>query len=364
MNLEKQKRFLIQAAFYAVAAALLYVGLKYLLPILMPFLLAFLIVWLLRKPACAVASRLHLREKPVQLIFLLLFYVLLFGLVSLAGMRLVALLKGWIPQLPALYRDELLPALKVLAQFIEDTVARFDPSVVSVVDSAFSAMSANIETGLLSLSGWVMSFASGVVIWVPSFIIQTVLTITSSFFLANDYNRVMAFIYGIMPAKVKTRVRDIWHKLAGSLWIYIRSYTLLLIVTFAELLIGLSLMKIPYAGLIAAGIAIFDLMPILGTGGVLIPWTVIAVVVGEYGMALGVAALYIVITIVRNSLEPKLVGKQIGLHPLATLIALFVGSQLFGLVGLFAFPVALSVIVQLRRGNSTAQHIPSDQPKY
>ena len=111
MNLEKQKRFLIQAAFYAVAAALLYVGLKYLLPILMPFLLAFLIVWLLRKPASAVASRLHLREKPVQLIFLLLFYVLLFGLVSLAGMRLVALLKGWIPQLPALYRDELLPAL-------------------------------------------------------------------------------------------------------------------------------------------------------------------------------------------------------------------------------------------------------------
>ena len=80
---------------------------------------------------------------------------------------------------------------------------------------------------------------------------------------------------------------------------------------------------------------------------------VIAAVAGEYGMALGVGALYIVITMVRQYLEPKLVGKQIGLHPLATLIALFVGSKMFGLVGLFAFPVALSVYVQLKRSGET-----------
>ena len=122
-----------------------------------------------------------------------------------------------------------------------------------------------------------------------------------------------------------------------------------MIITFTELNIGLHLLKIPYATVIAGAIAIFDLLPILGTGGVLIPWTVIAAVIGEYGMALGIGILYIVITMVRNYLEPKLVGKQIGLHPLATLIALFVGSRLFGLAGLFGFPVALSVIVQLRR---------------
>ena len=184
---------------------------------------------------------------------------------------------------------------------------------------------------------------------VPGFIIGVVLLITSSFFLANDYDRVMNFLYKSLPEKGKDRLREIWHKLAGSLWIYIRSYTLFLIITFTELNIGLHLLKIPYATVIAGAIAIFDLLPILGTGGVLIPWTVIAAVVGEYGMALGIGILYIVITMVRNYLEPKLVGKQIGLHPLATLIALFVGSRLFGLAGLFGFPVALSVIVQLRR---------------
>lgn len=348
MDLEKQKRFLIRAAYVAVVVVLVYAALKYLLPIMMPFLLGFLIVWLLRKPAEWLGKTLHLPKKYVLLILLVLFYVVLFGLLSLLGMRLVGLLKEAVPKVPSLYRNELLPALKVLADFVEQSLARFDPSLVSGLESALMSLSSGIESALLSLSGSAMSWASNVALGVPGFIIELVIMITASFFLANDYERVMEFLYDHMPQRIKNRMREVWHKLAGSLWIYIRSYTLFLLVTFVELFIGLHLLKIPYAGIIAAGIAIFDLMPILGTGGVLIPWTVIAAVAGEYGMALGVGALYIVITIVRQYLEPKLVGKQIGLHPLATLIALFVGSQMFGLVGLFAFPVALSVYVQLK----------------
>ncbi len=349
MDLEKQKRFLIRGAFYAASAALIYVALKYFLPILMPFLLAFFIVWLLRQPALWTAKKLHLPQKYVVVAYLLLFYLVFFGLVSLAGIQLFDLIAQAVPKLPGLYRDELLPALKVLAEFVEQSMARFDPDLVAAVERALTALSSNIESWLLSFSGKVMAWASNVMLGVPSVIIQLVLMITSSFFLANDYDRVMGFLYSRLPGKAKGRLHEVWHKLAGSLWIYIRSYALLLVVTFAELLIGLSLMKVPYAGVLAAAIAIFDLMPILGVGGILIPWAVIAAVAGNYGMALGVGALYIVIAIVRNSLEPRLVGKQIGLHPLATLIALFTGSKLFGLVGLFAFPVALSVIVQLRR---------------
>lgn len=349
MNLEKQKRFLVQAAFYGTIAALVYVVLKFLLPTLIPFLLAFLIVWLLRKPAKWISGKLHLPMKYVSLFFLLLFYVLLFGGVSLLGVEVVALIKGAAPKLPTLYREELVPALKVAYGFVEQTLMRFDPSIVGALESAMIELSSSIEKGLKSLSISAVSWVSGAAMGVPSFIIGVVLMITSSFFLANDYERVMGFLYKSLPEKGKDRLHEIWHKLAGSLWIYIRSYTLFLIITFTELNIGLHLLKIPYATVIAGSIAIFDLLPILGTGGVLIPWTVIAAVVGEYGMALGIGILYIVITMVRNYLEPKLVGKQIGLHPLATLIALFVGSRLFGLAGLFGFPVALSVIVQLRR---------------
>ena len=362
MNLEKQKRFLTQAAFYGVIALLVYAGLKYLLPTMLPFLLAFLIVWLLRRAALPLAAKLHLSPKYTLLALLVVFYITLFGSVTLAGAQLAELIKNTLPKLPQLYRDELLPGLKWGYHFIEETLQRFDPAMESALDSALTQLSATIENGLRSFATVAVAWASTAAMGVPSFIIALVLMITSSFFLGNDYDRVMNFLYSCLPAKGKERVREIWHKLTGSLWIYIRSYTLFLLITFVELNIGLHLLKIPYAGVIAASIAIFDLMPILGTGGILIPWTVIAAVVGNYRMALGIGVLYIVITMVRNYLEPKLVGKQIGLHPLATLIALFVGSRLFGLAGLFGFPVALSVIVQIRHSRAAA-HIPSDQPK-
>ena len=353
MDLEKQKRFLIRAAFYAAVAALIYCGLKYLLPVFVPFLLAFIMVWVLRQPAKWLAGKCRLAEKWVLVILLVLLYVLLFGLVSLVGVQLFDLIRETVPKLPALYRNELVPGLKVAADFAKRWVSRVDPSLVNMLQKALSALSGSIESGLLALSGSIMGWASNVMLGVPGFIIALVVMITASFFLANDYDGVMNFLYSRLPENGKNRLREVWHKLAGSLWIYIRSYTLFLIITFAELALGLWLLKIPYAVTIAAAIAIFDLMPILGTGGVLIPWTVIAAVAGNYGMALGIGILYIVITMVRQYLEPKLVGKQIGLHPLATLIALFVGMELFGLAGLFGFPVTLSVLAQIKRSKES-----------
>ena len=120
-----------------------------------------------------------------------------------------------------------------------------------------------------------------------------------------------------------------------------------MILSFGELSIGFLLMNVPYAVGVALLVAVIDIMPVLGTGLVLIPWAIIAAVLGSYKMAAGVAALYIIMLAVRNVVEPKLVGSQMGLHPLVTLIAMFVGLQLFGLAGLFGFPIALSLYFKM-----------------
>ena len=88
---------------------------------------------------------------------------------------------------------------------------------------------------------------------------------------------------------------------------------------------------------------------VLGTGGILLPWALILLLIGNLKLAAGIAALYLIITFVRQTLEPKIVGAQIGLHPLATLIAMLLGLGLFGLVGLLAFPVTLSVLNAMHR---------------
>lgn len=98
---------------------------------------------------------------------------------------------------------------------------------------------------------------------------------------------------------------------------------------------------------IALIISIFDILPVLGTGGIMLPWMILTALQGNYSLAIGLLVVYIVITIIRNILEPKIVGSQIGLHPIVTLASIFVGAQLFGVLGIFGFPILLSLLCHL-----------------
>ena len=104
-----------------------------------------------------------------------------------------------------------------------------------------------------------------------------------------------------------------------------------------------------YALLIALLTAIVDILPVLGTGTVRIPWAAAMLILGNFPLGIGLLILYAIITVVRQMLEPRVVGKQIGLYPLVTLVCMFVGTYLFGFVGLFGLPIIATVLVQLNQ---------------
>ena len=151
------------------------------------------------------------------------------------------------------------------------------------------------------------------------------------------------FLYG---ADLLCRLRGRVFKVAGK---YLRSYALILLITFGELSLGLVLLGVDNAVLIAFCIALFDILPVAGTGGIMIPWAIFSLIGGDWGFAVGLVVIWAVITIVRNIIEPKIVGRQVGLHPLLALIAMFVGTKLFGLVGLFLLPLTLAIVLPLLR---------------
>ena len=359
MKTEDQTKFLIKAAYYILIAALLFVGIKYLGPVLLPFLLAFLIVWLLRKPTLRLIRRLHAPQKLAAPLLLLLFYIALFCLVVFIGVQLLSAIRDWVPKLPGLYQDYLVPMLNDFSDFIKRWLGKADPSFAATAEAWFQQLSDSLDQAVTDLSGTLMQWVSNFVLGFPSFLIKLLAMVVASFFLVGDYDKVLSFCSRHLPTKFADAAQGIPAKLKGSLLIYLRAYSLLLCVTFAELLAGLLILRIPYAPAIAAAIAIFDLLPILGTGGILIPWVVVAAALGYYPMAIGVAVLYLVILVVRNTLEPRLIGRQIGLHPLVTLISLFVGASLFGIVGLFALPVALSILVQVYRDKAAGKAAPA-----
>ena len=130
----------------------------------------------------------------------------------------------------------------------------------------------------------------------------------------------------------------------------IRAYGLIMFITFCELFLGLSILNLTgimnnsYVVIIAVAIAIFDILPVAGSGGILIPWAVISLVLGNFSQAIGLIVIYIIISIIRQYIEPKIVGSSLGVHPIVTLAGLYFGLKLFGFLGMFIVPITIMAI--------------------
>lgn len=176
---------------------------------------------------------------------------------------------------------------------------------------------------------------------------QTIITIIAMFFIIIDFNTITAFCKRQIPQTKQTVVHEAKNYFIKTLPQLILSYGCILFLTFGELFIGFTLLQIQHASILALLIAVLDILPVLGTGTILIPWSIINIIIGNYKLSTGIFILYIVITIIRNIIEPKLIGKQMGLYPILTLASMLVGLNLFGVMGIFALPILLSFLKKL-----------------
>jgi predicted PurR-regulated permease PerM len=138
-------------------------------------------------------------------------------------------------------------------------------------------------------------------------------------------------------------------QLGRTLWSYIRSYAIILTITFGEIFLGLSIIGINNAAGIAVAIAIFDILPVVGSGLVLLPWTIITLISGNLVQGIGLGVLYVVVIVVRQIMEPKIVGDRVGLHPLVTLLSMVLGTYLFGGIGLLGLPITVALLHALNK---------------
>ena len=132
---------------------------------------------------------------------------------------------------------------------------------------------------------------------------------------------------------------------------YLRSYFLIMLITFAVMLVGFLLLRVDYAFLFAIIVAVLDLLPIVGVGTVLVPASVFCFLSGNKALAIGLVVLFVVNEVVRQLAEPRILGKHLGIHPLLTLAAMYIGYSFFGFAGLFLLPL-LVVLVGIYEDNS------------
>ena len=340
MNLEKKRSFIINILYYGLMVLIVFVLLKYALPLLAPFVIGFVIAYLLKRPIRFVSVKLKL----VAIIMVLVFYCTIGLLLVLLSIKAFTAAGDFLQRVPSFYTWRVEPMLMNIFDGIEQSVLSMDESLVASLEDLWSNFVNSLGQIVSTLSGSAITVLSGLAGSLPGLFVKLLLMIISTFFIAVDYDRIASFFVRQLSENAQTIFWEIKEYVTGTLFVCIRSYAIIMSITFVELSIGLSIIGVDNAIVIALLIAIFDILPVLGTGGIMIPWAVITAIQGDYSMAIALFAVYIVVTIIRNIIEPKIVGSQLGLHPVATLASLFVGAQLFGAVGLFGFPIGLSLL--------------------
>ena len=348
---QKKERFIANVIFYAIIVGLLFVVCKYLLPVLAPFIIG-LIVTMTLNPLIRIVGRKEPRlKKPFAIAICTLFYILVAYLLVNFGWQLTQKVGDLIARVPALFETQIAPALWMLYDRIQEMAHEIDPSLAQEINSIFNETMQNMRVYITEYSMRAVGFLTDTLTALPGLFIGVLITIISTFFMIADFDGLVGQAFKLVPSGRRGAVQTTIVYAKNILVKYIKSYSLIFTITFLELSIGFTILGIPNAFLIGLCVAVFDILPILGTGGILIPWAIIVAVLGNLGLAFGLLFLYVFIVVVRNIIEPRIVGKQIGLHPLVTLVGMFIGLKLFGIIGLFGIPITLSILVNLDRND-------------
>lgn len=344
MTNQQKQTILLNAGLIALVIGLSYVLLAYVIKIILPFILGVTIAAIFQPIIKCLSQKIKLPKKLVALIIVLGFYVIIGLSITWFGYEVFVFLGNFFTNLPTLYEANILPLVESMLSAVGNVVASLDPMLQQTFNEFASGVIDSTGTLIFSFSGIVLGFISTSATRVPSVLINTLIMIIVSFFMAVDYDRVLAFTKRQLNEKTTSMIIAIRDSFGATLKRYLKSYLIIMTITFIELSIGLTIIGIPQAIIIAFLIAIFDILPIFGTGGILIPWTAITFINGNIAQGFGLGFVYLFVTVVRNFIEPKILGDQIGIHPLVTLFSMYLGTVLFGFVGLFGLPMIVAVL--------------------
>ncbi|MBA2869809.1 sporulation integral membrane protein YtvI [Anoxybacillus calidus] len=179
---------------------------------------------------------------------------------------------------------------------------------------------------------------------IPGLIIHFLIYLIALFLISLDLPRLKKKIEKYLSADTKQRLTIIMTQLNKAGIGFLKAQFLLSLITFLLAFVGLLLLRVEYPIILSLLIVVVDILPILGTGSVLVPWAIFSLMNGNQGLGIGLIVLFIVITVIRRIIEPKIFSSNLGISPLAALVSVYLGFQLLGFAGLFLGP-ALVIIV-------------------
>jgi len=333
-------QFLTRSAYWAVMLGLIFLGFKFIFPLLMPFLLAYLFSLLLHGPALFLSRKLRISRRVISALLVTLFFLLLAVLTLLVGSELFTFARNAVSQ----FNTVIIPTVETLTESASRWTHRLDPNVIDLLEGFVNSVLLSLRAKVAELS---TRLVTGIMSGLPSGFLNVLFMVIGTYFISLDFGLLRWAVARRIKEETYNKITAGFAHLKATMGRLLRSYVLIMCITFVEQAIGLTILGVEYSILIAMAIAIFDILPVVGSGTIMLPWAVSCLVAGNLKRGIGLLILYVIITVIRQSIEPRIVGDHVGLHPLLTLMCMFVGLRVFGGVGMLGLPILMAVLVGL-----------------
>lgn len=311
----------------------------------MPFFIALIIATLMEPFIKFICKRTKLVRKYSAIIALVIVFSILIGVIVLSTILVTAEITNILSDFSKFGNDifksveNVSRVLKLEDVNVSDDVKQF---VINMTNEVLGKGLSYFKDFLINI----LNLATQI----PSFIVYLIITILATYFITTDKISLLDDIEQRVPKKWIKKANTQFQSVISVLGKFLKAEITLVFISFILVLIGLYIFKflgmnVKSPFLIALGIGFVDLLPILGSGTVMLPWGIILIIMGDVTLGVGVLGLLVLITLVRQFLEPKIVSNNLGIHPLYTLVAMYIGFKVSGVLGLLIGPIVLIIII-------------------
>jgi sporulation integral membrane protein YtvI len=323
----------------------------YLFSIAYPFIIALILAFLINPIVNFLEAKGRLPRSLAVFISLLAVFAMVGGIVTLLIVEIVSGTEYLAKVVPGHFET----LVVYVEQFIVTQILPFFNQVSTMFHSLEEGQQQSLLTNIENIGGTVASTVGEfiqtfltnlpkLITWIPSVATVLIFSLLATFFISKDWFRLQGRLKRITPVKVQGSLTKVFSSLKKAFFGFLRAQATLISITTIIVLIGLLILRVEYAITVALIIGLVDLIPYLGTGLVFVPWIIFLAISGNLPLAIGLGVLYLIVIVQRQLMEPKILSSSIGLDPLATLIALFVGFKLIGFLGLIVGPVTVVIL--------------------
>lgn len=312
-----------------------------------PFLMAFIIMISIEGMVGFFQKRLKLSRGLAVGISLLLFVIVVGGILTFTFYRLTVELWRLALEIPKMDFNPIIDYFESLFEKGQDLFFSLPESLVNTIEQSLELDVPKLSKIATEISSRLMNIVMGMIDFVkflPDVVVFLIVMLISTYFMSRDRRQISEFFSKRIPPHWFGKIINLKNDMLVALAGFLKAQMFLMAVTFLELLIGFQIIGVKYAFFFALATAIVDVLPVLGTGTVLIPTSIVYFIMGNVPRGLWFLSLYLVIFVVRQILEPKVISQSLGLHPLITVMSMYVGLKLVGVAGMLLGPIIAIII--------------------